>query len=339
MPAKTLKHLLITFDYELFLGKKSGSVEKCVIEPTNKLISILSKHKALAVFFVDAAWLVKLKECAAMYPAAKESYQKVVVQIQQLIKEGHYIFNHLHSHWLDAQYIPETNEWNLSNHALYRFSALSEEQRDTIFAQTNQVLKEIIEPVKPGYTTEGYRAGGWSIQPFECFIPYFKKYGIKYDFSIKPGMKSVTTAQQYDFTKATITTPYQFTDNPVVKGYGDFTEFPITGISIPEYMKQLNRILLKYLWLKGDRYAFDGQGVSAKVLETTTTETEMVSIELLTRAKLPAYLSLIKAHDYVQFISHPKMLTKHNMDTFAHLMKKAFAKYTIETDFKKMLPK
>jgi peptidoglycan/xylan/chitin deacetylase (PgdA/CDA1 family) len=333
-----LKHLLITFDYELFLGKKSGSVEKCVIEPTNRIIRILSKYNAKGIFFVDTAWLVNLKRIAANYSLANESYKKVVAQIQKLITEGHYVFNHLHPHWLDAQYIPDTNEWDLSNHSLYRLSSLNHAQRDAIFAQTTEVLKEIITPVKPGYLAEGYRAGGWSIQPFDDFKPYFQKYGIKFDFSVKPGMKSITTAQQYDFTGVNITTPYSFSDSPTVISNGDYTEFPITGLYVPKYIKPLNRILLKYLWLRGDRYSFSGHGISPTVLEETTTKTEMVSIELLTITKLPIYLKLLKKHNYVQFISHPKMITKHNIDTFTFFMKKAFERYPIETDFKNMLP-
>ena len=47
------KNILLTFDYELFLGHISGSVNDCLILPTNKILSILSdqniKH---SMFFV-----------------------------------------------------------------------------------------------------------------------------------------------------------------------------------------------------------------------------------------------------------------------------------------------
>lgn len=333
-----IKHLLITFDYELFLGKKSGSVEKCVINPTNKILSILNKYNAKAIFFVDAAWLVRLRETSENHPAAKESYNKVTAQLQEAIKNGHYVFNHLHPHWLDARYLPDINQWDLSDQTHYRFSSLAKEQKDSIFAQTTQILREIGNPVKPGYKANGYRAGGWSIQPFEDFSPYFQQYGIAFDFSIKPGMKSITTAQHYDFTGISIDHPYKFANDPVAPSNGDFTEFPITDIYVPSFLKPLNRVLLKYLWIKGDKHLFDGSGIAPKVLVETSVKTEMIAIELLTIVKLYSYLRLLKKSDYMQFISHPKMLSEHNINTFARFMKKAYAKYEIETDFRKMLP-
>src|SRR5690348_16235613 len=100
MSKRKLKHLLITFDYELFLGEKSGSVEKCVIEPSKKILTLLSKYNAIAIFFLDTTWLLKLKQVSESHPAAKESFTKVVLQLQQAVKNGHYIFNHLHPHWI-----------------------------------------------------------------------------------------------------------------------------------------------------------------------------------------------------------------------------------------------
>ena len=61
-----MKTILLTFDYELFLGVRntsSGAVEDCLIEPSNWILEVLSKHKITdAVFFVDTLHLVKLKD-------------------------------------------------------------------------------------------------------------------------------------------------------------------------------------------------------------------------------------------------------------------------------------
>ena len=336
MKTKEHKYLIITFDYELFLGKRSGSVDKCVIEPTQKILDILLKYNALAVFFVDTAWLVRLKEEAANSPVARKDYDKVAQQLQKMAKDGHYIFNHLHPHWLDARYYKETNNWELSDTKRYRFAALDNTSRATLFEKTANILEEIIRPVLPGYKAEGYRGGGWSIQPFTDFAPYFRQYGIRYDFSVMPGMKSVTSAQQYDYTTASNYSPYTFSDDPSKAGKGDFTEYPISNISESYMEKQLNRILLKYLWKKGDKGSGDGSGIAPEVFEQVTSGKEMVSIELITRIKLPSYLRYLKEHDYMQFISHPKMLSEHNINTFAKFIKVAFARYAIETDFKKI---
>lgn len=333
------RNILFTFDYELFLGKKSGSIENCVIEPTQRILNILAPHKALAVFFVDSAWLLRLREIAATNPKAKNDYDKVAQQLQQLVKSGHYVFNHLHPHWLDAKYLEDKNQWDLSSHSRYRFNSLNTIERERLFTQTTELLKEILEPAKPGYIADAYRAGGWSIQPFEDFAPRFKQHGVKYDFSVMPGMKSNTTAQQYDFSSVTIKEPYQFSDSPALPSNGEFAEFPISTINHSAPTEFFNKILLKYLWKTNDRYYGDGMGTTAEITGENSRIGEMVSIELLTSVKLPSYLKFLEGNRYMQFISHPKMLSEHNINTFVRFMNKAFATYTIETDFRKMLPK
>ena len=43
---KLNKKLLVTFDLELFLGAKSGTLRKSIIEPTQYVLDILEKHKS-----------------------------------------------------------------------------------------------------------------------------------------------------------------------------------------------------------------------------------------------------------------------------------------------------
>ena len=59
---KIEKTLLFTFDYELFLGKRSGNVLDSVITPTQEVLNILNEYSIRAIFFVDTTWLIKLKE-------------------------------------------------------------------------------------------------------------------------------------------------------------------------------------------------------------------------------------------------------------------------------------
>jgi len=332
------RNILLTFDYELFLGKRSGSIDRCVIEPTGKIIKVLNQYKAKAIFFVDTAWLVRLKEITINNSKAKEDYDRVVTQLHQLVKDGHYIFNHLHPHWIDAKYIEKINQWDLSDSSRYRFNSLDNKTKSELFAKTSLLLKNIIESVVKDYDTDGYRAGGWSIQPFDEFKPYFQQYGIKFDFSVMTGMKSITTAQQYDFSGIFAEQPYRFSDDFVASVSGEFTEFPINNIVISSPTLFLSRIMLKYLHLKGDTGSGDGTSVLREVLDGMTNSAEMLSLELLTYPKLSAYLGFLRKHSYMHFISHPKMLSAHNINTFARFMKKAFSEYTVETDFRKMVP-
>ncbi len=332
-----LKNILFTFDYELFLGKRSGSVNRCVIEPTQKLLDVLSPYKIKAIFFVDTTWLLRLKKITHGNASAKNDYDNVVGQLRYIAKLGHYIFPHLHPHWNDATYVPEINQWQLINYSRYRLHSLDKNEREQCFSDSVAILKEILGP---DYKPTGYRAGGWSIQPFEDFAPLFQQHSVKYDFSVLPGSKRISSAQHYDFSDIKINRPYTFSTDVAVPGKGSYTEFPISVLSNTGINTFSEKVLLKYMSWSGSNNYGDGQSIVVETVEYTGAEngTEMVSVELLNAVKLPLYLKFLATNNYMQFISHPKMLSAHNINTFARFIKKAFDTYSIETDFEKMLP-
>jgi peptidoglycan/xylan/chitin deacetylase (PgdA/CDA1 family) len=334
MPDKPLKHILFTFDYELFLGAKSGSADKCVIEPTKKLVDTLNQYKVKAIFFIDITWLLRLKEISEKYLAAKIDYEKVIFQLRQIAGMGHYIFPHLHPHWADATYQQDTNQWHLLDYTKFRFHNISSEQREQLFDKSILLLKDILGQ---DYQPKGYRAGGWSIQPFDDFRPFFEKYGITSDFTVLPGRKFSSEGPDYDYSAVQLTQPYTFSKDITKGEKGPFTEFPITTIPFYGSKKILNRVLLKYLHLKGDTRSGDGNGVLAGSKEKPTSNSgrDMISIELLTAVKLPLYMEFLKRNNYLQMISHPKMLTPNNLATFQKFMRKVFTLYQVESDFAK----
>ncbi len=57
-----MMNIFLTYDYELFFGEESGSVDKCMIEPTNELLKIAKEFNIKMTFFVDIGYLIKLKE-------------------------------------------------------------------------------------------------------------------------------------------------------------------------------------------------------------------------------------------------------------------------------------
>ncbi|MEO8762224.1 MAG: hypothetical protein ABI388_11860, partial [Bacteroidia bacterium] len=171
------KHLLLTFDYELFLGSKSGSTKNCILLPTSKILEILETYQIKnAIFFVDTTYLLRLKEIDNK--EAQLDFKKISEQLIEMKNNGHYIFPHLHPHWLDAKYIEKDNHWDLSDTKKYSFSSLSAEEKSQIFTDSIKLLTEIVGPQE----VLGYRAGGWCIQPFSDFELYFKKHNIQYDF-------------------------------------------------------------------------------------------------------------------------------------------------------------
>lgn len=332
------KNILFTFDYELFLGQRSGSVEKCCIEPTNSLIKVFDRYEIKnAIFFVDTTYLLRLKENFNL--KAQEDFNKIKNQLQDLIQKDHYVFPHIHPHWLDAEYLPDINQWDLKNDARYRFSSLNVIERKALFEQSVQLLYDIIHPIKPSYKINAYRAGGWCIQPFVDFMPCFEENDITYDFSVLRGAMNTSERQFFDFSTVPPKDIYHFKNDPLIAESGKFSEYVISVLEIPKLNQFLNKILLKILWKLKQRSIGDGTGAKAsggKSNPETDKLMEMVSLELLTDLRLPLYMKYIKSKEYIQFISHPKMLSGYNLMVFKKFLSKFTKRYEFETDYKNM---
>lgn len=332
--------MLFTFDYELFLGADSGSVEKCMLKPTNKVAAVLEHFKLRGIFFVDTLYLVRLKDAAITAPRASSDFQLIRKQLQQLVENGHCVYPHIHPHWLDAKYISASNTWSLENLSKYRFHSLTEKDRDLVFDQSMECLTEILQESSPKFSINAYRAGGWSIQPFCDFAPFFDKYNIVADFSVLGGSNRDTNALKFDFTSIQPnSSPYRFNTEVSCKAAdGKYLQFPISSLAMNSRAIK-NRLLNKVLWRirHGQNYG-DGKGVAfANNIRPTKYDTnmEMVSIELLTFSKLKQYCSFINSNDYIQFISHPKMLSPHNILVLKRLLSIMTDMYSIESDWRK----
>ncbi|MDH7461296.1 hypothetical protein QEG73_08395 [Chitinophagaceae bacterium 26-R-25] len=334
-------NLLITFDYELFLGTNSGTPQKCMIEPTNAILNVLDTHACKAVFFVDTTYLYQLKKIIEKYPKALADYNDIVNQLRVLVKKGHYIFPHLHPHWLDAVYNPVNNEWSLNNSRYYCFSSLDVAQQNILFQESMEIIRSITDCVSDEYLIDGYRAGGWSIQPFPLFMQQFLKHGIVHEFSVRKEMYMKSDAQCYDFRNAPDKDIYRFHDNVVKEDVsGGFLQYTISAITLNKHQNWLSSKIDSLIYrLKIKNYG-DGRGIATNVIESENRAEKnggkqiMASIEEM---NFVTYLGLKKAmknREYFHFISHPKMVTPLQLKLFARLLKKAGRK---ETDFRRFL--
>ncbi|MBS1764870.1 MAG: hypothetical protein JSS90_07900 [Bacteroidetes bacterium] len=344
------KQILITFDYELFLGNRSGSIENCLFSPTDQILEVIEKRGAKAIFFVDTTHLLTLKKHAEKYDACSKDLERVSAHIASISKRGHEVFPHLHPHWLDSEYLPQTNEWKLTKTDKYRFYHLTEAERNEVFDGSVELLKKIINPVNPSYQLDGYRAGGWCIQPFSVFEPYFRKHSIKYDFSVLGKFYLFSNAQYFDFSEAPQSSVYKFNSDIVKEESGGaFTELNISSIYISKQTQFLDKVFHKFYYkLTGDHSFNRGEGqiavkIDPSLVKPQTTghdilnsSWERVAIELMSQVKLPAYKDFLRQNDYMHFISHPKMLNKHNIRIFDKFLSFATENYQVETDFRKI---
>lgn len=337
------KNLLLTFDYELYLGSLSGTVENCLLKPTREIIRILDEQNVKnAIFFVDTTYLIRL----AAQPQCSGDLEKITEQLTELIRKGHYVFPHLHPHWEDAVFDEQRHQWLLSDLSKYRFHNINRERQEFYFEQSIAFIRDLQQRAGRSYAIDAYRAGGWCLQPFDAFAPFFKKYGIRYDFSVLKGFRKVTRDVFYDYTKVPLKPSYHFKESIDAEDKnGEFTELSISSLDFSGQNLFLNKLFNKYLWVTKKRSMGDGISITqteeAFIREVETQERksdmqniEMASIELLTLYKMRLYKQQLEENDYLHIISHPKMLSLHNISMFRQFLSHAKTNYQLNTDYK-----
>jgi hypothetical protein len=339
---KLKKNILLTFDYELFLGPQSGTAQNCLIIPTNKLLALLSATKSNAIFFVDILYLYRLKDYTNLYPKAKDDYNAVCAQIAEISKLGHYVYLHIHPHWLDAVYVPENNQWDLSNTHRFAISNLSEKDGYALLEKGYHLLKEIIDGVNHSHKIEGYRAGGLFIQPFSLFYDFLKNYHMPFEFSVYPHFKSSSNICKVDFSHIPKERIYKFENDCCThEKHGYFTEYTISEISIAGLNRIINsgQFRLNTKILK-DKPWGDGKGAlhvisnNNKKIGISGTVRETAAVELMNFWKNKIYLSYLQHHDLLHFLSHPKLISPLNLLALQKFLVQANKKYNVITDFK-----
>ena len=215
--------IIITFDYELFFGQKSGTLENCILKPTEELIKLGKKYNVNFVFFVDSGYLIKLKEYKNKFKSLEKDYQNIVKQIQKLDSYGHSIHLHIHPHWEDSYYDGE--KW-IFDTTRYRLHSFSEKEIENIVFNYKKALTDII-----GDKIFAFRAGGWSIQPFNKIKNALKNNNIWLDSTVFYGGYNKSSTHFIDFRKAPFKDLWKFEDNILVEDNdGFFTEIPISSI-------------------------------------------------------------------------------------------------------------
>jgi hypothetical protein len=217
-----MKSIALTFDYEIFFGK-SGSALKCILEPTDHLLRIFRNYNFKATFFIDILYYQRLlTENEITFKDAA----RIKRQIQQIITDGHRIEPHLHTHWIDAEYLHP--EWKFNSYRHYKVQSFSNEEILEIFSSSIGVLNQIAQEVDYTYKVTAFRAGGYCIQPFERLKKSFSDNNILYDSSVALGYKNTNPETSYDFKYSVHLDHYSFSIDPTkAEKDGMFKEFPI----------------------------------------------------------------------------------------------------------------
>lgn len=189
----------MTLDYEIF-GGGGGSVARCVVEPTRRLLRVAGDHAAPVTLFVEALEFEAMRragEEGARQPA--EDIRMVTAQLQEAVASGHDVQLHLHPQWAEARYgeagwTIDPDRWRIGDVAAADAAAM--------VARGRRFLVDAIEPVRSGYAPRVFRAGAWCIQPSARVLEALLSTGIRIDSSVAPGLRRATSGDWYDFRGA-----------------------------------------------------------------------------------------------------------------------------------------
>ena len=298
--------IILTFDYELFLGDDSGNIYKTLIDPTNKILDILNKNNSKGLFFIDATFLLVIEEL--------ECFNIVKKQIKSMLKDGHDIGLHIHPHWKDAILTSECR-WKFEEYKNFRLHSLSEEEIYEVVKQSYEALSKIAYEVDSSYKIDSFRAGGWSLQPFNLLTKTFIDLGIKYDFSVLPGIRDSDLPRHYydyiNYPKNKYVWAFQDDVTKEDKN-GNFIEISNTtyDMNIIDLMK--NRKLIKDYKIAGD-----GRGAARKktfleqLRRVRWSIKQIVSSDYIDYDIFKKYIHKID-REVIVYVAHPKLFSENS---------------------------
>lgn len=209
--------IYLTFDYELFFGNNSGTVQKCMLEPTEQLFELAIEKDVHYTFFIDVGYLIQTEK----YPELANELSQVKNQVQQMIELGHSIQLHIHPHWEKA--IWKDGSWKMNVDGNYKLSDFQKDERANIIEKYKTYLESLINK-----NVDTFRAGGWCIQPFLDVKDDFERLGILNDSSVIQGGFMKTSNYNIDFRMAPNKSKYRFSEDVCLEDEsGLFTEYSI----------------------------------------------------------------------------------------------------------------
>jgi hypothetical protein len=312
-------NIFFTFDYELFFGSKSGSAQKCLLEPTNELLRIAGKSNASFTFFIDAGYLVKMNEYKNKFPALEKDYSEISRQLEAIVKNRHDLQLHIHPHWLDSFYDGE--KW-VMNTKRYKLADFSDNEAAKIFESYYRELSKFCT------TPIAFRAGGWCIQPFEKFCPSFKKFGIIYDSSVYKGGSRISEQYNFDFTGAPSKTSWRFENDPLKENSsGSFTELAMNArMYSPLFfwklflLGRMNPGNHKYV---GNGIALSVPGYRKKILTQPTLQCTNADGYYISQIEFDLQKAIRRnsGNEFV-ILGHPKAMTKYSLRKLEEIIPK-----------------
>jgi len=309
---------LLTFDYELYFGENYYSEDIVLFNPTDKLLEVLKKNNTKAIFFIDICSIYAYKKYK------KYDYiEKFINQMVKIKKYGHEIEMHFHPHWINSKYDNSKQEW-IFDHKNYSYSNLidnlGEKKANYFFLEVHSLFIDII-----GYPPTAFRAGGYTIQPYEKdLISLLKKLNYKIDSSVTPYKKYISKAQFFDFLDCEELNIWFISNNSFLKqGKIDFLEMPISSVK-KSFINLIPYALLKLINKTIPNKIFNRRGIGAS-LELIEYKNDALTIAFdmssqkdkkIIKYITSLYINKFKRNNtiYLNILSHPKAIFDESLD-------------------------
>ena len=305
-------NVLLTFDYELFFGSRSGTVQNCLIRPTERLMRLSDQYDVKMTFFLDAGFLWKLRQEAVVHPSLRGDVEAIKHQILAMVSAGHDLQFHVHPHWEHSFFL--NNEWTIVTDGCYKLSDFEPAKVEEILENYYVAFQEFT-----GLSPIAFRAGGWCIQPFSLIADKLKALGIRYDSSVMPGVSFQSAHYAFDFTTAPDKEQYSFEQDVCLEeAQGSFTELPISSMRFsPLFFWRL--YVLGRLFPTRHKMCGDGDFVAQpgrKRRSLTSRTIDHVSTDGYFASKLEEYhkWALKNQRTHSTVIGHPKSMTEFSFE-------------------------
>ena len=311
--------LILSTDYELFFHK-SGTVQRCMLEPGERLLEFTARHGMKMTFFVDVGMLRCFDRFAAENRQLAADASAVREQLKRISAAGHELGLHVHPHWEDTRFVD--GEWDFGG-TRYSLDRFGDDEVADIFESYFALLQDVSDdPVV------SYRAGGFCVEPFGRIAPHLERLGVTIDSSIVPGARLNDAAKGFDFSRLPDEAFWEFDASPrePAKG-GRFSEVAITPLKVGHFFFWGRLVDRLSGGQRGEQY---GDGLSKalgkpEVLRRLLGRSRVSELSM-DDAKAPLLASALSSYGpraTWHVMGHPKLLSERSLDHLAGFVEAA----------------
>lgn len=317
--------IYITLDYELFLGDSTGTPENCLIKPMEALLDLASEKCVLYTIFVDATYLIRLKQLMNNDSILEDHYKMVVNNIMKCVSNGHDVQLHIHPQWAYSYWDKEGHRWIMDKDH-YKLSDLSLSEARDLLKKAKQELDSVV-----GYKTTAFRAGGFCLDNFSEYKDLFLELGLTIDSSVARNQYVKSNVHYYDYRHVPTKQIYKFSNSVKQENEnGEFTEVTISSFSCASlyYYAVVRKASLKYsptiIYKDGESISDGENRISYFAKKIFGRFRLLCTIDAVASCYLEEFYSHLNNQGYKEMIilGHPKNASDASIDNLRRFIEK-----------------